>query len=205
MNDKAPILSACDISYSTPDGRVLGEHIKVELNKGELLLITGPNGSGKTTLLNILLGKLAPNTGSVQLKLPASRIGYLPQLQDSEMHMPVSLRDIINIALNQKLSDDEISAFGLLTQNHLSLNWNRASGGEKRRTLLTRTFLQKPELLILDEPFNHLDSNSRTVITTAIHDFLTTQNNGVILSTHEGFESYAKQDFSDVPYKRIAL
>ena len=205
MNNVASVLSASDVSYSTPDGRALGENINLQLRAGELLLITGPNGSGKTTLLNILLGKLEPNTGSVHLNLPASHIGYLPQLQDSEMHMPVNLRDIINISFTHKLSDDEISALGLLTREHLSLNWNRASGGEKRRTLLTRTFLQKPELLILDEPFNHLDSNSRKVIATVIHDFLTTKNKSVILCTHEGFESYAQKDFSDVPYKRIAL
>jgi len=199
------VLSASDISYSTPDGRVLGKDINIELGEGEILLITGPNGSGKTTLLNVLLGKQTASTGTVQLNLAASRMGYLPQLQDSEMHIPMSLRDVINIAFKQKLSDQTICAFGLINQTHLPLNWNRASGGEKRRTLLTRTFLQKPELLVLDEPFNHLDADSRRVIVSAVHDFLIKEKKSVILVTHEGFQSYAEKDFSDVPTKRVIL
>ena len=205
MNTSITVLSAREISYSTPDGRILGENINVELGKGEILLIAGPNGSGKTTLLNVLLGKLKPNSGTVQLNLPDSSIGYLPQLLDSEMHIPVSLRDVINIAFKDKLDDDAIGAFGLITQKHLPLNWNRASGGEKRRTLLTRTFLQNPELLILDEPFNHLDANSRQVIVAAVHDFIFKENKSAILIAHEGFENYTQRDFSDIPFKRVAL
>ena len=121
------------------------------------------------------------------------------------MHIPVTLRDVINIAFSQSLSDEAICGFGLISEKHLALNWNRASGGEKRRTLLTRTFMQQPDLLILDEPFNHLDTVSRRVIVAAIHHFISVQQKSAILVTHEGFESYAQSDFSNIPMKKVAL
>ena len=202
MNPDLSILTLYNLSYSTPDGRALGANINVELGKGEILLITGPNGSGKSTLLEVILGRQVPFDGHVKLDTPRQAISYLPQMQDSQTHMPFSLRDALQVstALNM---DDEIESLGLLSSKQLNLGWNHASGGEKRRTLLTRIFLQKPELIVLDEPFNHLDIDSRGVMLSSLSRFVTERNNSVILSTHEGFEN--ESDLSDLAIKHIAL
>lgn len=199
MNQSTPLVTLSDVSYATPDGRALGKDINCELQCGEVLLITGPNGSGKSTLLDIILGKRPCNSGTVQCNLPAASISYLPQLQDTETHMPFSLRDVVTA--QKAVVDDEIVALGLLEKTHLKLSWNSASGGEKRRTLLTRTLLAEPELLVLDEPFNHLDSDSRGVMLSSIQHFVSVMSRSVVLSTHEGFAD----DTLGLTIKHVAL
>jgi len=196
-----PVLHLQDVTYSTPAKRVLGQRITVTLDAGEILLITGPNGSGKSTLIDLILGRGTPDAGTVRLNVPVSDIGFLPQLQDNETHMPLSLRNVVGLALGRKASDEEIITIGLLEQDHLSLAWNSASGGEKRRTLLTRTFLQNPALIILDEPFNHLDISSRALIVSGLQQFLALQNKCVIVCTHESFG----QDFPDTALRTVCL
>ncbi len=203
MNSVAPILVLREVSYSTPDGRQLGSHINCELTRGEMLVITGPNGSGKSTLLEIILNQRPRFSGSVQLKVPHSAIRYLPQLQESQTHMPFSLRDVLQVSTRAPVSDEDIVQTGLLNRSQLALGWNHASGGERRRTLLTRTLLAKPELIVLDEPFNHLDDDSRIAITAALRQFVLTENKCVILSTHN--LSQTIQSLRDATIKHISL
>ena len=115
--------------------------------------------------------------------------------------MPFSLRDVLNVAV--AATDDDLVSPGLLTKDQLDLGWNSASGGEKRRTLLTRALLLKPALVVLDEPFNHLDQASRNVMVSAIGRFATAHKTSSILSTHEGFAKDAA--ISQLSIKRIAL
>jgi ABC-type Mn2+/Zn2+ transport system ATPase subunit len=207
LTDNQSIVSLHNVSYTTPDGRSLGSNINSSLGAGEVLLVTGPNGSGKTTLLEIILGRQTCNSGTVQLNLPATSISYLPQLQDSETHMPFSLRDVLTTAMPAKararMDDATITSHGLLELHQLDLGWNHASGGEKRRTLLTRTLLKQPRLLILDEPFNHLDQDSRRAMVSAISRVVTTGQTSVILTTHEGFANEAA--LAALTIRRISL
>ena len=146
MNEQPPVVALRGVSYSTPAGRRLGCDVSFELGRGEVLLVTGPNGSGKSTLLELILGRRRCDSGLVQLNIPGSSVSYLPQLHDSETHMPFSLRDVLTMSL--ATADKEIIQEGLLTKEQLDLGWNSASGGEKRRALLTRTILQRPELIL---------------------------------------------------------
>ena len=203
MNDQQPVLTLRNVSYSTPHGRRLGTDVSLELGRGEVLLVTGPNGSGKSTLLELILGRRSCDSGSVEVNVAARSISYLPQLQDSETHMPFSLRDVLTVSMSAPVNDEEIIQEGLLTKEHLDLGWNSASGGEKRRALLTRTILQRPQLIFLDEPFNHLDDDSRSVIVSSISRFVTTMNKTVILSTHERFADEAT--LAELTIKHIAL
>jgi len=198
-----PILSLRNVNYSTSDGRSLGTDINIELEAGQILLITGPNGSGKSTLLEIILGMRAPDSGSVHLQVPEPAVSYLPQMQDTQTHMPFSMRDVLQVSVNTGVDDKEITSYDLLTSQHLDLGWNTASGGEKRRTLLTRTFLQKPELIVLDEPLNHLDSDSRSAMVASLAHFVSSLKKCVIVSTHEGFAS--DPSLGDLPVKHVAL
>lgn len=203
MKQGLPILSLRNVTYTTPDGRSLGTDVSIELEAGQILLVTGPNGSGKSTLLEIILGMRAPDSGSVHLQVPETAVSYLPQMQDNQTHMPFSLRDVLQVSVNAGVNDNEITSYDLLTRQHLGLGWNTASGGEKRRTLLTRIFLQRPKLIVLDEPFNHLDSDSRSVIMSSLAHFVTSLNKCVIISTHEGFESDPSLD--ELTLKHVAL
>lgn len=200
---RACALSLCDVSYATPDGRALGQGISAKLYSGECLLITGPNGSGKSTLLEIILGATAASAGTVCLNVSDRAISYLPQLQDNRTHLPMSLRDVVEVSVAGHLTDSHICSYGLLTTHHLPLAWNNASGGERRRALLTRTLLQEPDLIVLDEPFNHLDVESRNAMAASLFEFLAMPGKCVVLSSHEGFGQYLGG--SPPTIKRIAL
>jgi ABC-type molybdenum transport system ATPase subunit/photorepair protein PhrA len=81
---------------------------------------------------------------------------------------------VIAAAVKSPLSSDRIVQLGLLRPEQLHLDWNTASGGERKRALLSRLLLQDPTLLILDEPFGHLDPESYILVIRAIERFLTT-------------------------------
>ncbi|OED44042.1 hypothetical protein AB833_02415 [Chromatiales bacterium (ex Bugula neritina AB1)] len=203
MNRGSTILSLCSVNFSTPDRRSLGCNVNIDLEAGQFLLLTGPNGAGKSTLIEIILGMRPLDSGFVHLQVPEPAISYLPQMQDTQTHMPFSLRDVLQVSVDRTVDDDEITGFNLLTSEHLDLGWNNASGGEKRRTLLTSIFLQEPELIVLDEPFNHLDTDSRQIMASSLGSYVKRLNKCVILSTHEGFESDPL--LGELTIKHIAL
>lgn len=133
----------------------------------------GANGIGKTTLLRAVLGSATICDGTLDVATPLKRIGYLPQLQNRFFHLPVTLADVISFSQSNDDLASDLLELGLLEPKHLSLDWNTASGGERKRTLLTRILLQKPNLLLLDEPLSHLDNESYDLVKNAIQKFIT--------------------------------
>ena len=180
-----PILEVKNLSYATPNGSVLASHIDFQLNRGDLIAVSGENGSGKTSLIHTLLGFRQPRNGEINCSIPKTAIAYLPQVQDNDFHIPVSISDVIQMAFSKSVSSDQITNIGLLQERHFSLKWNTASGGEKRRALLTRLILKKPVMLILDEPFNHLDVESKEAILRLLKQFIAEKTMGIILVSHD--------------------
>jgi ATPase subunit of ABC transporter with duplicated ATPase domains len=186
----SPLIAVKDLSTATHDGRILSQSLNFSVSPGQIILVSGPNGIGKSTLLKTLIGNLKPKQGKIELNLPFSKIGYLPQLQNTDFHLPVTLRDILEASCHHSLSVDEILSWKLLSEAQLDLSWKTASGGERKRTLLTRTLLAKPDILVLDEPMNHLDVQTRLLVESAIQKFVELpQSNGrkraVLLVSHE--------------------
>lgn len=136
-----------NFDLTLPGGKVLQKNLSFNMNEGELFLLSGENGSGKTTLIK----KILKST-------PHLQVSYLPQLMNLNFPFPITLEEVIH--LNEKGRKVQDFSQKLLKPTQFSLNWNTASGGEKKKTLLLRAFLDDPELLILDEPFNHLDKKS---------------------------------------------
>lgn len=189
---QAPRIEASGLSFSTPDRRrVLASGISFCLRSGQVLVVSGPNGSGKSTLLKLILGKTLAQTGSFALHVPPSSIGYLPQLHHPRFHLPMTLRDVLEISTQENASErnfeEKVERIGLLEKRHLELAWNTASGGERKRTLLTRILLNPPSLLLLDEPLNHLDEDSRLRVLRAIRAYATdsAKPGAVVLVSHD--------------------
>src|SRR5690606_37113443 len=110
-----------------------------------------------------------------------------PQLQNVAFHLPLTLWDVLRISHAGPLQEEDVLRFGLLQARHLKLAWNTASGGEKKRTLLTRALLHRPRVLILDEPLNHLDHASRDQVSQVLDDFVAgdKQQRSIILVSHD--------------------
>ena len=145
--------------------------VNATLHAGDLLLIEGPNGSGKTTLVRALLER-SGLTGFV----------YLPQMGNVRFFLPLSVADVIRLVV--PATDEQILEIGLLGSSSLSRPWNTASGGERQKALLTRLFLRQERILVLDEPFNHLDRKSRVQAVRLIAR-ARVDGRAVILITHE--------------------
>ncbi len=157
------LLSARDLQVRSSEGLALSPVVNLELNEGEVLFLRGENGAGKSTLLKTLLGLHKYFDGRFHFSIPQKDIQYLPQLGTLHFHLPLTLRDL--------LGDNE-GSHPLLKNMDLDKKWNTASGGERQKILLSAVLAKKPRLLILDEPFNHVDSESTLQLEEALGTYL---------------------------------
>jgi ABC-type Mn2+/Zn2+ transport system ATPase subunit len=194
------IFEAKSVRYSTPAGRVLQENLNFQVRAGQLLMITGSNGCGKSTLLRSLLGQIPIERGSIHRRVAEDKLQYIPQLENTEVHFPITLQDALNLQNGKRASWEQISSIGLLRKDLLSSAWNTASGGERKRTLLTRALLSHPTALVFDEPMNHLDSESRSAIVRVMANFLRNtgdEKRAIVMVCHQGLKS-EERDLFDI-------
>lgn len=173
---------AQNLILKTHDGRKLSKVLKFTIDSGEVIHIQGANGTGKTTLIKALLGLHQKFSGKLKKDLKPDQIAYLPQLTNYEFFLPLTFRDLlsgIDSHFKSKLSD-----YLTITDSWLDLSWNKASGGERQKVLILKTLLLDRPLLILDEPFNHLDKEGREQIKDWIEVFLKTENHTLIIIHH---------------------
>ena len=137
---------------------------------GEKIAIIGENGIGKTTLLRCLAGDLKPNHGSVKWAEKA-KIGYFAQDHEYEFEQGESLFDWMT-RFTQEGDDDQAvrSMLGrlLFSGEDTKKSVKVLSGGEKGRMLYGRLMLQRTNVLLMDEPTNHMDMESIEALNTAL-------------------------------------
>lgn len=170
-----------EVSTFTPGGHILSDRISFALKKHEIILIEGDNGSGKTTLAKAILGLHKNFKGHIRLR--TSKVDYLPQMGNVQFFLPVSLHDAISLKSPSSLN--EILDLGLMSESSLKRPWNSASGGERQKALLTRALLSRSEFLVLDEPLNHLDAQTRGRASALIEN-LAKQGCAILLISHIG-------------------
>ena len=199
------LLSVENLTVTGHLGKVLIQNLSFELPSGKLLLIQGPNGSGKSTLLRTILGDQRRASGTIQFFLAPERIQYIPQLENTDIHWPLTLYDVLKVSVPGQLDRNAVLQFGLMEMHQLDLAWNTASGGERKKTLLTRALLRNPQLLVFDEPMNHLDVDSRRRIVGAMESFLygaqydaVGSPRSIILVSHVGFHADEEKRFDKV-------
>jgi cobalt/nickel transport system ATP-binding protein len=169
------------------------------VNRGERVVVLGGNGSGKTTLLYHILGLLAPDEGQVsvfgvdpakQYNAIRERIGVLLQNVDDQILSPTVREDISFSPRNYGYGKQESDRMVEMVMDELGVQHLRdkichyLSGGEKRKVALAGALVMRPELLILDEPFEGLDSRSRTELVTLLNK-RHSEGMTIIMSTHD--------------------
>lgn len=156
------VVKAQGVSFAYPGGeRPMVKDFSAKILRGERIGIVGGNGSGKTTLLNVLTGRLAPQTGTVELGTRVE-VAYLDQLRGT---LNLDKTVLENIAEDR----DEVMVAGvrkhvyaylqdfLFTPERSRTPVRALSGGERARLVLAKRFMDPGNLLVLDEPTNDLD------------------------------------------------
>jgi macrolide transport system ATP-binding/permease protein len=138
-------------------GIVVGDRLRMDelrVEAGDRLLVSGPNGAGKTTLLRVLAGELRPDSGTV---VRPARVGYLAQeLPAVPSRQPLLTAYAAGRPGLPEEHADELFALGLFREEDLTVPVAALSVGQRRRLELARLVTRPADLLVLDEPTNHV-------------------------------------------------
>ena len=139
------------------------------IGKGDRIALVGRNGEGKTTLARMLVGQLTPTEGSIRLGANVN-IGYYAQNQDDLMDGEFTVYDTLDrVAVGDIRTRlrDILGAF-LFRGEDIDKKVKVLSGGERARLAMARMMLEPRNLLVLDEPTNHMDMRSKDILKNAI-------------------------------------
>lgn len=176
-------------------------NINFILNEQEFLCVLGPSGSGKSTLLRLITGLLKPTSGRIIFsgKVQPPSIGLV--FQQANLMPWRNVRQ--NIALPLEVAgrpkeeiesrvDEMIALIGL---DEFGSSWpSQLSGGMAQRVAIARAFIQKPDLLLLDEPFGSLDALTRERMGSELLNLWQKQRTAVIMVTHSISEALLLSD-----------
>jgi ATPase subunit of ABC transporter with duplicated ATPase domains len=170
------------IGFAYESGQPLIRGLSLAVERGDRLAVLGPNGSGKSTLLKLLIGKLPPSEGEITVN-PQTRIGYFSQelevLQPEEtivgslLALPGMTQSIARTVLGCFLfsGDDAFRRIGDLSM------------GEKCRVAFLRLYFSGANLLVLDEPTNYLDIDTRERVEEALGAY----HGAIVLVSHDRY------------------
>lgn len=189
-----------NLSFTYPDGmRLAFSGHDFTVAKGERVVILGPNGSGKSTLLSLLLGLSKASDGEIEVlgvnpakdyEKVRERIGALLQNVDLQIIAPKVWDDVSFSPRNYGYKEEETTRLveGILQKLDIKHLRDKVphylSGGEKVKVAIAGALVTKPELLILDEPFEHIDPTCRRELINLLNAVNKENQTAILLSTH---------------------
>lgn len=163
----------------------------LEVPEGSCTVILGPNRAGKSTLMSLICGLLPLNEGSISFPLYKNKQFYSYGTQSSALYSELSVRENLTFfskLINPQLNPSEkISSLAekLALGDYLDKKIAHCSGGIRQRTHIACTLLGKFPLLVLDEPFNNIDPESRLLIRDILKDYIVEHKATLLLSSHQ--------------------
>ncbi|MGZ3771335.1 MAG: ABC transporter ATP-binding protein [Bdellovibrio sp.] len=199
MDQQSDILSVSSVS-KTYGKKVAVENISFRLKANEIVALLGPNGAGKTTIINMILGVLTPNHGIIEIEninLSRHRQLALKNTNFAAVYSPLpgNLTVIQNLTVFGKLYevqnlqariDELINEFDLDRFKHTRVG--TLSSGEQTRVSLAKALLNRPRLLLLDEPTASLDPSVAHDIRYKIKDYVKSSKTAVLWTSHNMYE-----------------
>lgn len=188
-------------------GRTIVDDLTLDIAPGELVSLLGPSGCGKTTTLRLIAGFLHPDSGSVHVgDADITRLG--PERRPSAMvfqnyalwpHMtieknvafPLKVARVPRPQIAERVAE-VLELVGLA--HHARSRPAHISGGEQQRAALARALVQRPQLLLLDEPLSNLDAKLRVRVREEIRDIQQRLGITTVLVTHDQEEALAVSD-----------
>ncbi len=187
-------------------------NITIFIPKGKITAIVGESGSGKTTLLNLLYGLLQPDAGEVFFKeerilkreeqlQPAHKAMRLVTQNNQDMDMEASVWESVRSGLNAeemgvdteiKKITDSLNMLDIFPLKDLP--FGKLSGGEKQRVTIAKALISRPEVILLDEPFNQVDASYREGLQHDIRYIVKEWGVTVVLVSHDPAEILSMAD-----------
>lgn len=182
------LLEARDLSFGWLEGHPLFKELSFTIGREDKIAVIGKNGKGKSTLLNVLAGEVTPWTGELK-KHPSLLIGHFGQTNIQRLSMNATVEEEI-ASSNPELSQlriRNICGTMMFPGDSAKKKISVLSGGERARVLLGKLLARPTNLLLLDEPSNHLDQSS----IEALLEELKVYPGAVIVVTHS--ESFVRE------------
>ena len=195
------VLTTSDLTFTYPKGTgLIFEDLKIQAQQHSLIL--GDSGSGKSTLLNLIAGFSQPTTGNVTIQgqdlyslketsldqFRAKHLGFIFQ----EAHLLKNLTVIENIKLAQTLAGNAIDINAihellgkLQLDEYADRKPNELSRGQVQRVAIARALINKPAILLADEPTASLDDKNTQAVISLLKALATEQGSTLIISTHD--------------------
>jgi ABC-type Mn2+/Zn2+ transport system ATPase subunit len=197
----ADALVAQDLSVGYPGcPRCAVEGICLCVPSGTRVALVGSNGAGKSSLLKAIAGLLPTWAGSLRIYGNAvgachHRVAYLPQREEIDWRFPISVERLVLTGRyphlgwfrrpkppDYQITSEVMGQLGLATLAGRQIG--QLSGGQQQRALVARALVQGADLLLLDEPLNAVDANTRAALHEVFQD-LHRQHKTVLVATHE--------------------
>ncbi|SNR92494.1 ribosomal protection-like ABC-F family protein [Flavobacterium sp. ov086] len=190
-----------NISYKHNNKELLFDNISFTVNNHDKIALIGNNGAGKSTLLKIIAGELEPLNGELKLN---SEPYYIPQIfgQYNDLSIAEALRISDKLNAFKEILDGNVTEENLNILNDdwtieercnnalsywklevldLTQKMNTLSGGQKTKIFLAGILIHQPELVLMDEPSNHLDADSRKLL----YDFIASTTSTLLIVSHD--------------------
>ncbi len=195
-------LDLTGVGYSYGVKEALSE-VEFSAHCGQRLALLGPNGAGKSTLIRLLAGLLKQQSGVINwrenpIAKARREIAYLPQVDQHQRHFPIRVRDVIAMGrfphlghlkrfgkIDRDKTEDAIATMNLGDIANRQID--QLSGGQQQRTYIARALAQEAHVLLLDEPFNGLDIESRCHLSDSLVDL--SKSGHLIIASHHQLES----------------
>ncbi|MCA1008507.1 metal ABC transporter ATP-binding protein [Rhodococcus hoagii] len=197
----APAVELRDACLSFGE-RTLWSELNLAVEQGEFIAVLGPNGSGKTSLLKVLLGQLAPTSGTVRIagtpaKAGNAHVGYVPQQKSLDEGLPLRGRDLVGLGVDghrwgtglfgrakrREIVDSAIAQVG--AQAYADAPIGSMSGGEQQRLRIAQALVGDPKVLLCDEPLLSLDIANQHRVSELIDRRRRDHDTAVLFVTHE--------------------
>ena len=188
------IVEINDLTVQYPGVKAL-DKLSFSINEGDFLGIIGPNGAGKSTLFSCMLGILTNYQGTIkffekdikQSRNYLKQIGYVPQKPVFEKNFPATVKDVIRMAWTNSSDDSIIDQ--VLQQVWMHELGNRRigdlSGGQQQRVFIAKALVNKPKILILDEPVAGVDVQSSEIFYSILRELNEKEKITIIWSSHD--------------------
>lgn len=195
-----PFISIEKLSFKYPNSSLILDDISFDVQKGKIISIIGESGSGKSTLLQLIYGLEDATSGKILLKnkeVTGPKFNLVPGHEDmkfvpQEFDLMDSIRVnenvgqyLSNFNLKAKKKDVKAALESVYMTEFSDKIASKLSGGQRQRVSIARALAAKPEVLLLDEPYSHLDQPLKIEMRNNIWQWAKTNQITVLLTTHD--------------------